>query len=253
MGKVASVFNGFRTVLFLLGSAALLQASDVRMDFTRANQMFASDRFGEAAAIYDTLILNHGASPELYYNLGNALARSGDTGRAVLAYERGLVLSPMDAEIKANLEKIRAKKNLFEKPAPFWEQPLLMVPQTIWAALLLSSVWLAVLGFSLRVLLEKKTGKTVRAVLLLAAIVFSLVLILASAACLIAERRGDRAVVLTPDPPLLISPFAGASVSTSLKPGEIVRIGESHSEYIHVRNEEGKSGWVRTRDAEKIR
>ena len=43
--------------------------------------------------------------PDVYYNLGNMYLRLGQIGRAELAYERGLQLSPRDADLLANLRQ----------------------------------------------------------------------------------------------------------------------------------------------------
>jgi tetratricopeptide (TPR) repeat protein len=229
-----------------------LQAENPQIDFMRANQAYSEDKFPEAASIFDSLIKNQGGSPELYYNLGNALACSGDAGRAVLAYERGLLLNPRDAEIKANLEKIRQKNNLYDKPAPFWEQPFFMIGQNTWAAGFLISCWMVALGSLVWALFRKKLKKAILLVFTGSGVLFALIGLLALAGSLVHGKDSDAAVVITPDLPLLISPFAGATISTSLKSGEVIHAGETHGDYIYVRNDEGKNGWVRARDIEKV-
>jgi tetratricopeptide (TPR) repeat protein len=238
--------------MFFSFQTAQMQAGEQPVDFNRANQAFSEDKFSEAAAIYDSLIKNQGASPELFFNLGNALARSGKIGHAVLAYERGLLLSPRDADIRANLEKIRQKNNLVEKPDTLWEQPFFLLSQNTWAVVLLFSVWTMALLLVVWILLRKKIGSGLAYGLLVSGILFTLTGLSGMSACLIYGERENRAVALTPDAPLQISPFAGASVSAVLRPGEIVRVGERHGDYSFVRNEEGKSGWVRMQTIEKI-
>ena len=53
--------------------------------------------------------IKQGASAELYYNLGNAYYRTENITRAVLNYERALLLSPGDADIRFNLQLARSK------------------------------------------------------------------------------------------------------------------------------------------------
>ena len=45
----------------------------------------------------------------LYYNLGNAYYRMDDITHAVLAYERALLLSPGDTDVRFNLQMARSK------------------------------------------------------------------------------------------------------------------------------------------------
>ena len=54
-------------------------------------------------------MLKNGASAELYYNLGNAYYRTENITRAVLNYERALLLSPGDRDIRFNLQLAQSK------------------------------------------------------------------------------------------------------------------------------------------------
>src|SRR5580700_12044574 len=48
-----------------------------------------------------------GYSAPALYNLANAYARAGQTGLAVLNYERARLLDPQDPDIDANLRQVR--------------------------------------------------------------------------------------------------------------------------------------------------
>ena len=61
-----------------------------------------------AIQIYEGL-LQQGESAEVYYNLGNSYYKSGDIARAILNYERALLLEPGNGDVRANLEIARAK------------------------------------------------------------------------------------------------------------------------------------------------
>lgn len=61
-----------------------------------------------AIQIYESL-LQQGESAEVYYNLGNSYYKSGDIARAILNYERALLLQPGNGDIRFNLEIARAK------------------------------------------------------------------------------------------------------------------------------------------------
>ena len=51
------------------------------------------------------------------YNAGNAYARAGKPGLAVLYYERAKLLDPTDQDIDANLRRIRESSGLPSEPA----------------------------------------------------------------------------------------------------------------------------------------
>ncbi|MGI6242736.1 MAG: tetratricopeptide repeat protein [Prevotella sp.] len=61
-------------------------------------------------------ILKHQRSADVYYNLGNAYYRSDSITMAILAYERALLLSPGDNDIRYNLQFARSKT--IDKLAP---------------------------------------------------------------------------------------------------------------------------------------
>ena len=73
-----------------------------------ADSAYVRGEFQEAIKGYESL-LKQGASAELYYNLGNAYYRTENITRAVLNYERALLLSPGDADIRFNLQIARSK------------------------------------------------------------------------------------------------------------------------------------------------
>ena len=73
-----------------------------------ADSAYVNSNYQEAIKVYESL-LNQGESAELYYNLGNAYYRTENITRAVLNYERALLLSPGDGDIRFNLQIARSK------------------------------------------------------------------------------------------------------------------------------------------------
>ena len=63
--------------------------------------------FASAVDLYEEILKSGFASDRLYYNLGNAYFKSGDYTRAILNYERALLLNPGGADIKYNLKIAR--------------------------------------------------------------------------------------------------------------------------------------------------
>jgi tetratricopeptide (TPR) repeat protein len=73
-----------------------------------ADSAYVNGNYQEAIKAYESL-LKQGESAELYYNLGNAYYRTENITRAVLNYERALLLSPGDGDIRFNLQIARSK------------------------------------------------------------------------------------------------------------------------------------------------
>lgn len=84
------------------------QSADVET-LARANQLYENGRFAEAAQTYEQVAAQGVTDAALFYNLGNAYYKLGDSGRAILNYERAALLAPRDADVYANLAMARAQ------------------------------------------------------------------------------------------------------------------------------------------------
>ncbi len=73
-----------------------------------ADSAYVQERYQQAAKDYEAL-LKQGVSADLYYNLGNCYYRMDLMTQAVLNYERALLLSPGDKDIRFNLQMARSK------------------------------------------------------------------------------------------------------------------------------------------------
>ena len=83
-----------------------LSASAVTKE--RADSAYAQEHYQQAIADYEAL-LKSGVSADIYYNLGNAYYRTDNITKAILNYERALLLSPGDDDIRFNLQMARSK------------------------------------------------------------------------------------------------------------------------------------------------
>ena len=73
-----------------------------------ADSAYVRGEYQQAINAYETL-LKQGASAEIYYNLGNAYYRTENITKAVLNYERALLFSPGDRDIRFNLQLAQSK------------------------------------------------------------------------------------------------------------------------------------------------
>lgn len=90
------------------GAAQLEEAADPAALFGRANEAFRDGRYDEAVAGYEALLEGGIDTPEIRYNLGNALLGRGELGTAVASYLRARRESPRDPDVLANLTFARA-------------------------------------------------------------------------------------------------------------------------------------------------
>lgn len=74
-----------------------------------ADSAYIKEDYATAISIYENL-LKKGVSAEIYYNLGNSYYKAGDIARAILNYERAVLLSPNNSDYNTNLDIASAKK-----------------------------------------------------------------------------------------------------------------------------------------------
>jgi tetratricopeptide (TPR) repeat protein len=99
----------------LLVALLLLVALPARADdlFARANKDFGERNYDAAIAKYEQLVKSGVRHEDLFYNLGNAYFRAAQNGakdalgRAILAYERALVIAPGFDDARYNLDVSR--------------------------------------------------------------------------------------------------------------------------------------------------
>jgi len=228
----------------LCGTAAA-QPDERTQRFERANAAFAAGQYAEARAGFAEILASDGNSAAVLFNLGNASLRAGVIGDAILSYERALLLAPRDQDIRANLRQARKAANLPLPEDGAWTRLVHLLTTNGWAWLASAALYLlcaTLLAF--RLLRDDARRASLRRGLRGGAAGAAALLLVAAAAG--ATRLGelDRAVVLASDPVLRVAPYASATASSELAPGDIVRVERTHEGFALVRTGAGKSGWV---------
>ncbi|XOF33642.1 MAG: hypothetical protein ACL93V_16870 [Candidatus Electrothrix sp. YB6] len=221
-----------------IGGSAGNAAEDPTALFEQANIAHTREEYQQAVDLYQTIVGSSGVSAPLLYNLANSYAALGKTGPAVLNYERALRLTPGDADIQANLEQVRKDAGLYRDDRPLYMRA---------AELLGADQWLLLAGFSLLLL---ATSALVANLVQGKRIVFrflttgSLITLLLTLPPALFRYQEWNVGVVQENTRLLISPFADAASSGSIKAGRLLRPGRTHGDYVLIEDETGKSGWL---------
>ena len=219
---------------------------------------YVNSNYQEAIKIYESL-LKQGESAELYYNLGNAYYRTENITRAVLNYERALLLSPGDGDIRFNLQIARSKtidKIVPESEMFFvtWYRSLVnMMSVDGWGRLALVSLALVIVLFlvylfSARVWLQK-VGFFGGGALL---VVFVLSNFFAwQQRHQLLYRQG--AIVVAPSVTVKSTPAQNGTDLFILHEGTKVVITDgSMKNWREIRLADGKKGWIESKKIELI-
>lgn len=173
------------------------------------------------------------------YNQGNAFARAGRPGMAVLNYERAQLLSPGDADLAANLDAVRRAQHLTMAPKPAWVRLVLALSPT--AAALLGMVGLTLLGVGV-VVLPRLTA--IRALSWAAAALGLVLMGITAAQAAWFHSALQAGVVVAPEVPARVTPVPMGETAFVLPEAATVTVAGEHDDYLLVKTDTGQNGWV---------
>lgn len=234
------------------GSQAEFSAARQESNVTKAegDSAYMRNDYASAIQIYENLLKN-GEAAEVYYNLGNSYYKADDIAKAILNYERALLLQPGNADIRANLEIARSKTIDKVIPVPeiffvAWTKSLInSLSVDAWAKLgvvffILLLVSLYLFFFSKQIA-GKKTG-------FIGGIVFLALVVLSNVFA--AQQKNEltdrnAAIVLSPSVTVRSTPSESGTSLFILHEGRKVEIKDNTMrEWKEIRLEDGKVGWV---------
>jgi tetratricopeptide (TPR) repeat protein len=103
-----TIRHGLTLILLLCATLSVAQST-----VESASEAYRSEDYKRSIQLYEQVVaqlLSEGReSAEIYYNLGNAYFRNGETAKAILNYERALLLDPGDSDIRHNLRFARTR------------------------------------------------------------------------------------------------------------------------------------------------
>jgi tetratricopeptide (TPR) repeat protein len=209
--------------------------------------------FAGAVRAFEAAVDAGADSADLWYDLGNALFRSGRPGHAALAWERALRRDPGDEDARANLAALRSTS---ADAAVAGEEPSLArlgarLDADVLAAALLGSWTLACAAVLVRGLVA---GRSARSLLALAALILAAIAAVLGGGTALAlrARNADEAVVIAAAAPAREAPEDAAPASFELHAGTKVRVAGTTGAFVRVRLPSGLDGFVEARHLERI-
>lgn len=215
-----------------------------------ADSAYIKGDYAKAIEIYEN-ILKNGEAAEIYYNLGNSYYKSDNIAKAILNYERALLLRPDNADIRANLEIARSKAidKVISVPEVFfisWAKSLinsLSIDQ--WARLGIASFWLCMIGISL--FFFSKTAKWQKSGFILG-ISFMVMVVLCNVFANYQKKQilfRNEAIILSPSVTVRSTPSENGTSLFILHEGRKIHVkDDSMKEWTEISLEDGKVGWI---------
>jgi len=233
-------------ILLFQGSAAHGNTA-IDVLFQQGNEAYSSGDYQTAISNYEQIIEDAGYSPAVLFNLANSYAQSGTIGRAILAYERALRLSPSDPDISGNLELVKKEQGLFPKEPSGPELFFSFLTLKQWTSLILVSLGLLAL-FQLTALKYQFSKQTTISTVSIAL----LTLCLAIAGSAFGYRYFNPSVVISENVRLLVSPFESATSIGAIQEGRLVYPEKTHRDFVFIVDETNRKGWVPSTSVEAV-
>ena len=228
----------FCLFLFFVGQSVWAAGQVGEGQFQEASTAYSRGDYRTAILKFETLS-REGMSAPLLYNLANSYAQEGQTGRAILNYERVLRLAPGDSDTIGNLELVRKDKGIFQEEHSYGQRFVHLLGLNQWTGL----AAFAFLGFTVLFLLPEtlRMKRSSRYALAAACLLVILVAIVGANG---QYRHWHDGVVVAADARLRVSPFESAASIGSIQEGRLLQPGKSHNNYVLVKDETGRSGWL---------
>ena len=223
--------------------ATLVRAEDGTRLFDTANKLYEERKFPEAATTYETILTSGVASPAVYFNLGNARFKSGEIGRAIVAYRRAAQLTPRDPDIKANLQFARNQVQGPTLRPSRLQRAFGLLSLNEWTGLAVGALWLTLLLLA-AMQLRPALRASLRTVTL---IIGSATLV--SGVCLLADVQlnatRNLAVVTARDVIIRNGPLDESQTSFTANDGAELRVLDRKDDWLQVSDGTRRVGWLK--------
>lgn len=241
--------------------AKTIPASMKDHSFTKgaADSAYMHSDYVSAIQHYENLLKEKGESADIYYNLGNSYYKAENIAKAILNYERALLLKPGDNDIRFNLEMARNKT--VDKVEPVneiffvtWIKSLMsLTGADSWGKIAIATFFLFILALALFIFGKqiglKKIGFTSAIIFFIAVLITNLFAYQQKEAL----NNRTNAIVIAPSVTAKSTPNEGGTDLFILHEGHKVSIKDgSMKEWKEIRLEDGNVGWVPTTAIEII-
>ena len=206
--------------------------------------------YASAIQIYEDL-LQQGESADLYYNLGNSYYKTDNIAKAILNYERALLLKPGDNDIRFNLDLARSKTVDKVEPAPeiffvTWIKSLInCMGVNAWSKLGITFFILLIISLSIFIFGKKLFIKKIG---FISSIILFIFVVLTN---IFASQQKDslinrtNAIIINPSVTVKSTPNESGTDLFILHEGQKIQVTDnSMKEWKEIKLEDGNVGWV---------
>lgn len=224
---------------------------------SEGDSAYIKGEFQKAISIYESL-LEDGVASEVYYNLGNSYYKTDNIGKAILNYERALLLNPGSNDIQANLAIAKSKtvdkvESLPELFFISWTKSLMNQSSANgWAKWAITFFLLFLLSAFLYIFSKQILLKKISFGIGLLFLLFTVVSHNFARHQKKVLLSRDTAIVMTPSVTVRSTPSDSGTALFILHEGRKVAINDAVGEWKEITLEDGKVGWIHSINLEVI-
>ncbi len=244
--------------LFIYFLPVSLFPNNIDQLFKEANQSYQDKKNSNAIEKYEAILKEGYHSSGLYYNLGNAYYRNGEIGKAILNYERSLLLRPNDEDTRFNLSLARQQvKDKFEVLSTFfltrwWRSLRQLASSTDWSILAMLVLWTGIGGLVFWLLGQARKTKRRGFFTGLICLFGSIFLFSLAYSRTQFEENSGQAIILSQVVPLQNAPDEASPQILQLHEGTKVKLLDQIGDWHKVRLSDGEQGWLPNNAFEQI-
>lgn len=242
----------------IVNATSKLESRNLVISKSLADSAYIRNDFTTAIQIYE-MILRTGESADIYYNLGNSYYKIGDIAKAILNYERALILKPANKDIRSNLEIARAKTvdKVTDVPELFFITWLKSITNSMgiqsWAIIAISFFLLFIVSIYFFFFSTKIVARKTFFILALFFLVFCVIANISAAFQRRVRLNRMNAIIISPSVTIRSTPNDNGTSLFILHEGRKVFIkDDSMKDWKEIQLEDGNVGWVKKNDLEVI-
>lgn len=212
--------------------------------FQRGNDEYKNKNYQIALNYYLQVEQSDLESVSLYFNMGNCYYKLGKIGQSIRYYEKARVISPLDVDVKTNLQLVESELvDRIEFPDQFfifdWYQTLkYWLSLNTWLVLMLLCFSFVLISILIRRFFNIKIG------IILGTIFFALfIMTLTFSLTRISDLNFKKAVLIEKNGTVYASPNADTEAFI-LHEGSKFDIIRTEGNYCEISLIDGKTGWI---------
>lgn len=252
--KSKQLFN----VLLLLFLIHTLYATTPQELFVAANDAYTKGQYTQAIEGYESILASGQISKEVYFNLGNAYWKNKQKAKAILHFERALLLSPKDEDTAYNLAIVQSQLEddldvvgtFFLKD--WWQNFHHFFSSTTWSILTLLGLWSGIGGLAIWLLAEDRQRKKKGFFAGLGLLMTSLLFFFAARSQGNFEQHSQQAIVLESAISLRNGPDEKSTNLLTIHEGLKVELLDKIGDWYKVKLSNGEQGWLPNTAIEEI-